>query len=521
MRSPLAEKYLSLGMAVHRERQSAAAEDFYRLALNEAPDDAEILVLLAEALREQDKASDALIALGKLATPSALNSRGMCLADLGRMNEALPVLAQAVSLAPSDPDPLVNLANLVARMSRVEEAMGYYLAALKLAPLHVGALSGLSLLERDLRHFGNALECARRAIGQEPGRADLWNNLALVQDEMGLRADAEASYRRCLSLAPGHAEAQCNLGMTLLAQGKLVEGFKAYEARWRRPDMPPRPFAQQQWQGESLVGKTILLLAEQCLGDTLHFCRYAPLVKARGAATVILEAQAPLVPLMRSLEGVDLILAQGAALPAFDCHCPLLSLPAAFGTSLETIPANIPYLKPDPAMALEKRRWLNSVPGLKIGLIWQGNAKYRGEDWRSPGLELFAQVAGARQDARIVCLQANGRSEFLAALGDQALDLDHEVDADTPPFAETAALLAGLDLVIASDTSVPHLAGAMGVPVWMALPHASEWRWLEERTDSPWYPSLRLFRQDAPDDWTAVRHRMIKALQSPEVASCA
>ncbi|MBF0267082.1 MAG: tetratricopeptide repeat protein [Alphaproteobacteria bacterium] len=521
MRSPLAEKYLSLGMAVHRERQSAAAEDFYRLALNEAPNDGEILVLLAEALREQDKAGDALTTLGELGTPSALNSRGMCLADLGRMNEALPVLAQAVSLAPSDPDPLVNLANLVARMSRVEEAMGYYLAALKLAPLHVGALSGLSLLERDRRHFGNALECARRAIGQEPGRADLWNNLALVQDEMGLRADAETSYRRCLSLAPSHAEARCNLGMTLLAQGHLIEGFKAYEARWRRPDMPPRPFAQPQWQGESLTGKAILLHGEQCLGDSLHFCRYAPLVKDKGAARVILEVQAPLVPLMRSLDGVDQIVAQGTALPAFDCHCPLLSLPTAFATSLETIPANIPYLKADPALALEKRRWLDSVSGLKIGLVWQGNAKYRGEDWRSPGLELFAQVAHARQDAKIVCLQANGLGAFLAAMGDQALDLGHEVDADTVPFAETAALLAGLDLVIASDTSVPHLAGALGAPVWMALPYAAEWRWLEGRTDSPWYPSLRLFRQAKPDDWTAVRQQMISALQTHRGTPCA
>jgi Flp pilus assembly protein TadD len=515
MRSPLAEKYLSLGVAVHRLHRLAEAEGFYRQALEASPDDEAILVLLAESLREQGQPEQALALTEGLAGADALNSKGLALTDLGRLSEALPVLSNAVRLAPHDPDPLVNLARLVARMSKAEEAMSYYLAALKLAPTHVGALSGLGMLERDLRHYGNAVECLSRALKQEPNRADLWNNLALAQDEMGERDAAAQAYRHCLEIEPGHAVAEGNLGMCLLAQGKLIPGFAAYEARWKRADMPPRPFAQPQWEGQDLHGKTILLHAEQCLGDTLHFCRYASLVKRRGAARVILEVQAPLLSLMQSLEGVDQIVAQNREpLPAFDLHCPLLSLPTVFKTSLMSIPADIPYLK-----VFETSAWLQSVPGLKVGLAWHGNAKFRGEDWRSPGLALFADVLKTRPDIRAVCLQADGRAEFLETLGSQALDLGHEVDSQTAPFMETSALMTGLDLVISSDTSVPHLAGALGVPTWMALPEPAEWRWLEGRSDSPWYPTLRLFRQESRDDWASVAAQMIPALQAWR-ASC-
>jgi hypothetical protein len=212
--------------------------------------------------------------------------------------------------------------------------------------------------------------------------------------------------------------------------------------------------------------------------------------------------------LLGSLDGVDLLIAEGCQpLFDFDLHCPLLSLPTVFKTSLLSIPADIPYLKAD------KSPWLSEAPGPKIGLAWHGNAKFRGEDWRSPGIGLFAEVLKSRPDVKAVCLQAGGRAEFLAALGEQALDLGHEVDTDTPPFLETASLMAGLDLVISSDTSVPHLAGALGVPTWMALPEPAEWRWLEGRDDSPWYPGMRLFRQDGRDDWASVAAKLIQALQ--------
>lgn len=521
MRSVLVEKYLSLGVALHRERRLAEAEGFYRQALEAAPGDAEVRVLLAEALREQKRYDASLAALGDLETAPALNSRGMTLSDQGRLTEALPILSNAVTLSPADPDPLVNLARLVSRMSKAEEAMGYYLAALHLDPMHVGALSGLGMLERDLRHYENGRECLRRALKREPNRADLWNNLALIEDEMGERAAASASYRRCLEIDPGHAPAECNLGMALLAQGKLVPGFEAYEARWKLPDMKPRPFTQPQWRGEDLTGRTILLHAEQCLGDTLHFCRYAALVKRMGAARVVLEVQAPLKELMRSLTGADQVVAQNRdPLPDFDCHCPLLSLPTLFKTSLMSIPADIPYLHADPALAEEKRRWLNQTPGRKIGLVWQGNAKFRGEDWRSPGLALFAEALSEAPKAHLICLQAGGREEFLAAFGDQALDLGHDIDSQSAPFLETAALSAGLDLVIASDTSVPHLAGAMGVPTWLLLPEPAEWRWLEGRDDSPWYPGLRLFRQPVRDDWAGAASQLAQALREWS-ASCA
>lgn len=522
MTSPLAEKFLSLGLALHREAKFDDALEYYRQALNADPKDERVRLAMAECYRESHHLPEALDVLDGLSSPMASNVKGMVLADMGRLTEALPLLSKAIQGMPGSPDPLVNLAGLVAKMSRAEEAMNYFLAALKLDPLHVGALSGLGLLERELRHYDNAEACLKKALEREPQRAELWNNLGLIQDEMGKRPEAQAAYRRCLDLLPGHAQAQCNLGMSLLALGKLKEGFAAYEARWRLASMPPRAFPQPQWRGEDLTGKTILLHAEQCLGDTLHFCRYAKLVKALGAAKVIFETQPALKSLLSGLEGVDVLVARDKEpLPAFDLHCPLLSLPTAMGADWSNLPTKTPYLSADAERVSEKRQWLNAQPGRKIGVAWRGNAKFRGEDWRSPGLELIVAALKASPNIRAVCLQAGGRAEFLSAFGQQALDIGHEIDQDAPAFAETAALMEGLDLIISSDTSVPHLAGALDRPTWILLPEPAEWRWLENRDDSPWYPSARLFRQTSRDDWGSALAKLQNALAEWETPTCA
>jgi len=523
MKGRAADNAVALGLALHEAGRFAEAEAEYRQACALEPDHPQAIGLLADCLLKQNRPSEALALLDPYCAKHAenvraLNSRGLALMALDRPVEAAAAFSHAVRLAPEAADPLANLGLAVTNLGRPEEGLTYFLGAVQRDPRHVEALSNLGVGLREKRDLDGAIHCLRRALALAPERAALWNNLATALDELGERAQAVEAYRRCLALDPGYAPVRCNLGMSLLAQGLFEEGFAAYEGRWLRPDLPPRPFAQPLWNGEDIAGKTILLHAEQCLGDTFHFVRYVPLV-ARLGARVILECQPALKSVLAGLEGVSHLIGRDREpLPDFDCHLPLMSLPRVFATRLESIPAE-PYLSADPARTAEKRAWLAGFPGLKVGLAWRGNAKYQGTDWRSPGLEPLARLA-AVPGLRFVGLQMDGRRELLERFGaDAVLDLGHEVDAATAPFVETAALMAALDLVIASDTSVPHLAGALGRPTWLILPHPAEWRWLEERPDSPWYPSMRLFRQRPGESWEPMAERLQAAL-ADRVRAC-
>ncbi len=512
----LIEKLLSFGIAQHKAGRYAEAEATFRDCLAQAPEEAQAHALLAESLLHQGRHDDALaparraVALdGK--TAALRTTLGLVLRMAGYLKEAASELTWATKLDPGDASAWNNLGIVSAYMGLDDKALGYYLNAIRLNPRYAEALSNLATLLSQRRDHTGAVDCLRRAIDLEPAKAALWNNLGVALDEKGERQEAIQAFRTCLKIDPGHAAARCGLGMSLLAQGDLREGFAAYEARWRRFDMPPRPFSQPLWQGEELGGKTLLLHAEQCLGDTLQFIRYAPLAAQR-AGRLILECQPALKPLLASLQGVDeLIACEHDPLPPFDAHLPLMSLPCAFATTLETVPSAVPYLKADAAMAEQFRRSFAAQPGLKVGIAWRGNAKYQGTDWRSPGIGILAALCHV-PGVRFVCLQMGGRAEFLEAFGQAALDLGHEVDALTPPFVETAALMEALDLVISSDTSVPHLAGALGRPTWLLLPYPAEWRWLEVRRDSPWYPSMRLFRQGQGEEWEAVGKRLAEEL---------
>jgi hypothetical protein len=293
--------------------------------------------------------------------------------------------------------------------------------------------------------------------------------------------------------------------------GDLDAGWKEYEWRWRTQEFAPwrRDFAPPLWLGEEpLAGKTILLHAEQGLGDAIQFVRYLPLVAAR-AGKVVLEVQPALMPLLAGFAGASLIVGRGEKLPAFDCHCPLGSLPLAFKTRLATIPAAIPYLTASDERVTRWRQRLPRTGRWRIGIAWAGNPAFKGDRTRSIGLPRFSPLLSAA-GVEIVSLQRDLRA------GDRDILCDHphvvQLGEAMADFGDTAAIISGLDLVISSDTSIVHLAGAMGKAVWVLLQYDADWRWLIGRDDSPWYPGARLFRQPAVDDWESVVARVLAEL---------
>jgi hypothetical protein len=300
--------------------------------------------------------------------------------------------------------------------------------------------------------------------------------------------------------------------MAWLLGGHFERGWPEYEWRWRGNEAVFAPLNQPLWDGSALEGRTILLHAEQGLGDTIQFIRYARLVRARGG-TVVVACPTPLIQLLTGCAGIDQLIPQGSILPPFDVYAPLLSLPGILGTSLGSVPAEVPYLVADAELERHWREKLGPLRAFKIGIAWQGNPGYLGDSFRSIPLTHFATLARV-EGVRLFSLQKGPGSEQLSALGDlfPVTDLGSQLDNATGAFVETAAVMKSLDLIITSDTAVAHLAGALGVPVWVALPAVPDWRWMLDRADSPWYPTMRLFRQTAWGQWESVFARLASAV---------
>ncbi len=344
-----------------------------------------------------------------------------------------------------------------------------------------------------------------RRSRSSPNSVDTFYNRGNVLKELNRPDDALASYGKAIALQPDHAEAHWNESLLRLLSGDFARGWSKYEWRWRSRALAfrHRNFLQPLWLGaDPIQGKTILLHGEQGLGDTIQFCRYAPLVAARGAQ-VILEVDESLRELVTGLAGVSRCVAKGDSLPEFDLHCPLLSLPLAFGTRLETIPATTPYLRaPARAVASWEAR-LAETNRPRIGMVWSGDARHKEDRNRSIGLRTLLPLLGV--PATFVSLQRDVRAVDAQLLHERD-DMLH-FGGDLRSFSDTAALISHLDLVITVDTSVAHLAGALHRPVWILLPFIPDWRWLLDREDSPWYPTARLFRQAASREWQgAVGH---------------
>ncbi|HYD71357.1 tetratricopeptide repeat-containing glycosyltransferase family protein [Azospirillum sp.] len=479
----LADAYANRAGALKHLRRAAAALPLAKRALAVAPDHAEALVALAESH-----------------------------AGVGQADAGAAAARRAAALRPDLAAAWLALGNAAAAGQRWAEAEAAYRAALDRAPNLVEAHENLGLVLVKQGREEEALDLLDAAGRLRPERP-LWRARATALLALGRARDAAESYAREMEFHPADAGLHWNRAFALLLAGDMAEGWEEFE--WRRNDdnaQPPwRPFPQPTWRGEDVQGRTLLLYAEQGLGDTIQFLRYVPMVAARGAR-IVLEVQPPLLPLLEGFPGVARVIGRGEPLPDFDLECPLMSLPRVFGTRVDSIPADVPYLRPDPARAAAWRERLlrhNGGEGPKVGLVWAGNPRFQADDLRSPrlsGLRAVLDVPGVRW--------------FGLQMGDGRQDLERvpvpdgftDLGGAIGDFADTAAIMANLDLVVSSCTSVAHLAGALGVPVWVALPFAPDWRWLLGRDDSPWYPTARLFRQERVGDWTGVARRIAAAL---------
>jgi hypothetical protein len=427
---------------------------------------------------------------------------------VGQHESAIECIGRALQQKPYDAGAHNNLGLAFQQQGKLEEAVQCFRRALQLKPDYPEACNNLGNALSDLGNLDEAVACFRRALELNPEKWDTLNNLGLTLMDQGKLGEAIECCRRALRLKPDSAEMHKNLATIWLLQGNFEQGWPEYEWRWQCQDFPRRSFPQPLWNGSPLDGQTILLQAEQGFGDTLLFIRYALLVKERGGRVVV-ECQPPLLALLTDCPGIDELVAQGDPLPAFHVRAPLLSLPNILGTTLDSIPAGIPYLRADQALTQSWRQKLEPLGAFKIGIVWQGSPTYRGDRQRSIPVRHFDSLASV-EGVRLVSLQKGPGAEQPGTRDASfpVLDLGQHLET----FSDTAAVLENLDLLISCDTSVPHLAGALGVPVWLALPFAPDWRWLLEREDSPWYPHHRLFRQRRPGDWGEVFSRIAAAL---------
>jgi tetratricopeptide (TPR) repeat protein len=524
LRPDYAEAHSNRGNALKALKRFDEALTSYDRALALRPDYAEAHSNRGDVLRERERFAEALASCDRALAlrpdfAEAHSNRGICLHELHRFEEALASYDRALALRPDYAEAHSNRGNILIDLYRFKEALADYDHALALRPDFAVAHSNRGNALQELRQFEEALASYDRAIALQPELAEAYSNRGNALKELSRFPDALASFDRALALRPDFGDAHFNAALCLLLLGEFTPGWKKYEWRWETEQIKnqKRNFTQPQWTGsDEIEGKTILIHAEQGLGDTLHFCRYVPRVAER-AGLVVLEVPVPLRELMRTLPGGARIIASGDPLPAFDLHCPLLSLPLAFDTQLETIPSEAPYLFAVEAKANAWRTRLGRHERPRIGIVWAGDPRkrlpnaHRIDRQRSIAFDRLAPIFEIA-DCEFYSLQKG--EQAVAQLRDSPLR--HRIvdwTDDLADFSDTAALIDNLDLVVAVDTSVAHLAGALGKPVWLMNRHNTCWRWLLGRTDSPWYPTVRLFRQDETRDWDPVIASVAAALQ--------
>jgi tetratricopeptide (TPR) repeat protein len=445
----------------------------------------------------------------------AHNNRGAALAHLGRAHEALLSYDRAIALKPGYAEAYNNRGTALADLGRIEEALSNFDRAIALNPDRAEVFNNRGGALTQLGKSQEALASYDRAIELKPDHAEAFNNRGAAFAVLGRTEEALSNYASAIALRPDYADAHCNQSLCHLSMGDYETGWRMYEWRWkaglalRRADL-----TGPSWIGDSLIdGKTIVVHGEQGSGDSIQFCRYVPMLAAR--ATVILDVPAPLRRLLSGVEGVTRVVATGDPLPPFDTWIPMMSLPLAFRTTLETIPAAIPYLHADPERSAEWKRRLAALPGRKIGLVWAGAPRHADphskavDRRRSITLRHYAPFAAIPGVSLISLQKGEAAAQARTPPGGMVL---HDWTDELLDFADTAALIEALDLVISVDTSVAHLAGALGKPVWVLNRYDLCWRWLRDRSDSPWYPSARLFQQRTPGDWSGVIDEVAAAL---------
>jgi Flp pilus assembly protein TadD len=482
-------KLFATALGHHQSGRHAEANMLYERILSIDPkhsDSLHLAGMVAYASGDLAKAHELIGAAVKL-QPRAdiyLGNFGNVLRASGRLDEAIAVYKKAIASNPKNPTPFSNLGNAYSDLGRLDDAIEQYQKALALKPDFYETLFNLALTLRSVCRFDEAIACLRKAT----------------------------------ALYPHLAEAHYTLGQTLLLHGDLADGWREYDWRWKLDEYKwlkdiHGEFVQPRWEGESLVGKTLLVYAEQGMGDALQFCRYLPKIVAQGAH-VVFAVHPRLMRVIGPMDGVRSVPLDGVPLPPFDFHSPLLSIPRVMGTlRIEDIPGDTPYLKAEPERVARWREKLATISGFKIGIAWQGNPNAKIDKGRSPPLSAFAPLA-AIPGVSLVSLQQRDGLDQLEQLPAMVKihTLGPGVD-DEGAFADTAAVMECLDLLILSDSAIVHLAGALRRPVWVPLKRVPDWRFLLKREDTPWYPEMKLFRQSQDGDWSGVFERMAAALR--------
>lgn len=476
------ETHGKLGNVLQVQGQFEEAIEVYQSALRIQPESIEVLTNLGCALRELD-----------------------------RLDEALAVLRSAIELKPDHADAHSNLGVVLSALGDFDAAVTAYGRALECDPDHVNALGSLGNTLVKLGQLEKAVVACQRAIELKPDFAGAHNNLGIALVALARDEDAEASFRCALELDPNDAMAHLNLSTILLSDGRFDEGWDHYEWRHRTKERAPqqREFSQPAWDGSDLAGQSILIYSDQGMGDAILFARYSAMVAARGGR-VIFECQEPLIPLFRDSNTASIVVAPGGPLPIFETYCALASLPKLCGSTPDVIRTDGPYLKVDPKKEAVWRERLDHVPGCKVGLVWAGNAA--NTDDRNRSIESLCQLDPLLRtpNTSFFSLQVGERSKDLAEHDEGRIE---DLTSDIANFSDTAAAIRCLDLVISVDTATAHLAGALGQPVWILLPFVPHWLWERERDDTPWYPTMRLFRQARQGDWQEVMERVAEALR--------
>jgi tetratricopeptide (TPR) repeat protein/glycosyltransferase involved in cell wall biosynthesis len=540
-----------LGIALRQQGKIAEAIDFYDRAIAQNPDfveahlnKAHVLMDVGETqraiasyeqvikiqpnsalacnklgwLKQQQGETDAAIVYYQAALKidpnlvEAAHNLGKIFTEKNQFNDAVACYLHALKINPKLTYSLLGLGRVLQQQGKLTEAFNYYQQALEIEPHNPEAQNNIGAFYHEQGNTKTAIDHYRQALSLKPDFVDAINNLGHALVDLGNFQEAFYCHRLALELQPDNATAHVEFGLTLLLFGDYQRGFAEYEWRWRTPQLQPRQFQQPLWDGSDLHSKTILLHVEQGLGDSIQFIRYAPILRSRGAK-VIVACYQELIRLFATVAGIEYLSVSFEGLPVFDCHAPLMSLPRILGTTLETIPANVPYLSP-PA---ECKFALASDAKFKVGIVWAGNSTRRKDNQRSCSLSDFIPLFDVTEIA-FYSLQKN------LSESDRTL-LNHYLVPDLSPhlddFADTASAISQLDLVISVDTSVAHLAGALGKPVWVLLGFAPDWRWLLEREDNPWYPTARLFRQSQPQNWQELVQDVQAALSLLAIANSA
>jgi tetratricopeptide (TPR) repeat protein len=514
---PLIVQMLDEAARQHLGGQHAAAEALFRAVLALHSDHAQAAYNLGCVLQHQGRLAEAEAAYRHAiaAQPDyveAFCNLGVALQDERKIDDAIAAYHNAIALRPNFEMAYCNLGVALKAADRLEEAVAAHRRAIALKPNYDAAFANLAAVLIEQGKLEEAVAASRQALAIQPGMVMALFNLGTALKHAGELDAAAAAFRQAIALKPDMAEAHFTLAQTLLLQGDLQAGWPEYEWRWRLKEYAwlgniHGTFSQPHWTGEPLDGRTILIYAEQGLGDTIQHVRYLPRVVATGGR-VVLAVHPPLRRLFADLPDITVVDLDRVPLPAFDVQCPLLSLPLIFGTTIETVPATIPYLHTDPAAAARWRERLGGPPGrLRVGVVWAGNPTQLGDRFRSPRLTAVLPLFDVPDVCFVVLQVGPGRQDLAVhSLPSHVLDLGPEIE----DLADTAAIMAGLDLVITSCTAPLHLAGALGIPTWAMIPASPHFVWFRDRADSVWYPSLRLYRQKVYGiDWAEVIERIV------------